>query len=221
MREARAEVTRVRESCDERIAAEKAALKETKRTDPDRWGLGFRGYISDAFNVFDGIIVHFSIVELAIEFSTPAGEDVSTTGLSALRTFRLARSFKLAKSWDALRILLGKIMQSLVDVSNAAILLLLIVFIFSLLGMQLFGGLFGPRNFASPPRAHFDSVWWSIVTVFQVLTGESWSEAVARPLLFGLHEPGNPLLVGLFFVSFFWYRPNERDLRETVLLEVF
>ena len=28
------------------------------------------------------------------------------------------------------------------------------------------------------PRAHFDNLWWSFVTVFQVLTGENWNEVV-------------------------------------------
>jgi hypothetical protein len=46
-------------------------------------------------------------------------------------------------------------------------------------------------------RAHLCTRSWS-----QVLTGESWSEAIARPLLFGLQEDGNPLVVGLFFTSF-------------------
>ena len=37
-------------------------------------------------------------------------------------------------------------------------------------------------------------------TLFQVMTGESWSEAVARPLMFGLYK--NAFLVSIYFVSF-------------------
>ena len=42
------------------------------------WGLGLKGYASDAFNLFDGVIVTFSIIELSIGFYAKAtGEDGS------------------------------------------------------------------------------------------------------------------------------------------------
>jgi len=41
----------------------------------------------------------------------------------------------------------------------------------------------------------------SLYTLFQVLTGESWSEAVVRPLLFGW-DPRNAMLVGVFFTVY-------------------
>ena len=40
----------------------------------------------------------------------------------------------------------------------------------------------------------------SLYTLFQVMTGDSWSEAVARPLLFGYATNG--VTVALFYVSF-------------------
>ena len=40
----------------------------------------------------------------------------------------------------------------------------------------------------------------ALFTLFQVMTGESWSEAVARPLIFGLYR--NAIFVSIFFVSF-------------------
>jgi len=68
------------------------------------WGLGIKKYSQDAFNLFDGVIVTFSIIELAIGFAAQAnGEDASGTGLGALRTFRLMRVFKLARSWKDLQ----------------------------------------------------------------------------------------------------------------------
>ena len=41
-------------------------------------------------------------------------------------------------------------------------------------------------------------------TLFQVMTGDSWSEAVVRPLIFGLYVPGTfgTFAVCFFFVSF-------------------
>merc|ERR1712037_520930 len=41
----------------------------------------------------------------------------------------------------------------------------------------------------------------ALYTLFQVMTGESWSEAIARPLLFGW-STNNAVVVGVFFVSF-------------------
>jgi len=41
----------------------------------------------------------------------------------------------------------------------------------------------------------------SLYTLFQVLTGESWSEAVVRPLIFG-YNPSNAFLVGFFFTVY-------------------
>ena len=41
----------------------------------------------------------------------------------------------------------------------------------------------------------------ALFTLFQVMTGEAWAEAVARPLMFGLYKE-NAILVSVFFVSF-------------------
>lgn len=44
---------------------------------------------------------------------------------------------------------------------------------------------------------YYGTFFRSLYTLFQVLTGESWSEAIARPLL-----EENPILTGIFFVTF-------------------
>lgn len=146
-------------------------------------GLGVRGYAASFFNLFDGVIVIISLIEVGVEL---AGLEASS-GLSALRTFRLMRVFKLARSWEDLRRLLTTIMKSVADVANASVVLLIVMFIFCLLGMQLFGGNFDeafPGD--EKPRAHFDNIWWAFVTVFQVLTGENWNEV----LYFTVHAVG-------------------------------
>jgi hypothetical protein len=171
-------------------------------------GLGFRGYMSDSFNIFDFVIVWFSIVEMIMEAT--GGQGGAGGGISALRTFRLLRVFKLARSWKELRQLLETILESVRDAANATVLLLIIMFIFTLLGMQLFGGKFqgcgdgqdeagivvgsGQSRvytkhtcFEEKPRTHFDTFWWAFVTVFQVLTGENWNDA----LVLGIHAVGD------------------------------
>jgi voltage-dependent calcium channel T type alpha-1G len=66
------------------------------------FGLGIKRYISDGFNVFDGIIVIVSFVELLSQ--------ANSSGLSVLRAFRLMRVFKIIKSWVSLRKLLATVL---------------------------------------------------------------------------------------------------------------
>jgi hypothetical protein len=58
--------------------------------------------------------------------------------LSVLRTFRLLRVFKLARSWKELNKVINTIGRSAASVAWLSVLLLLVVFVFALMGMQLF-----------------------------------------------------------------------------------
>jgi hypothetical protein len=160
-------------------------------------GLGLRRYARDPFNAFDAVIVLTTLVELAAlppAFLTPSQEDLSSAGggISALRTFRLFRVFALAKHWTSLRVLLRTIVKTLKDVANFAVLLLIFMYMFSLIGMQFFAnqlcfdpdsgdpavGLQGTGKCPAPfvrPRSHFDDLLRAFITVFQVLTGENWN----------------------------------------------
>ena len=66
---------------------------------------GIREYIDDGFNIFDAVVVLFSL----IEYSLPG----DSSGLSVLRLFRLLRVFKLARNWKQLRDFLQTITDSL------------------------------------------------------------------------------------------------------------
>ena len=100
-------------------------------------GLGFRDYSRDSFNLFDAFIVVLSIVDIIVTASI-AG-DSPTGALSAFRGVRLLRIFKLARSWTSFREILAKILVTMKNVSTFSVLLLMFMFIFSLLGMELFG----------------------------------------------------------------------------------
>jgi hypothetical protein len=164
-----------------------------------KWiGLGFKQYFADGFNKFDCVIVVFSVIEL---IAGCAGGDClgasAIPGISVLRLFRMLRVFKLARNWVSLRLLLNTILNALLDVANAAILLGIVMFIFCLVGIQLFAGQFSEENFGGDkPRAHFDSLGWSFVTVFQVLTGENWNEIIYN----GMHVPGSEEVAVIYFV---------------------
>ena len=111
------------------------------------------------------------------------------SSFSVFRSLRLFRVFKMAKNWKSLQVLLETISSSLQDVGNFALLLLLFMFIYSLIGMQILSNrlhfdahsgipiAIGEDGYeeASTPRSHFDSFSWSMITVFQVLSGENWN----------------------------------------------
>jgi hypothetical protein len=166
-------------------------------------GLGLCQYLSDGFNIFDGIVVTASWLEIGLappRFITGLDEP-GESALSALRTFRLFRVFKLARSWSDLRIILEKIVDTFRDVSNFAVLLVLFMYIFALVGMQFFAnrfrfdddGILVPLNAANHataelPRAHFDTLGWSLVTIFQLLSGENWNTVMYD----GIRAGGSP-----------------------------
>ncbi len=96
----------------------------------------FRDYLRDKFNIFDGLIVALSMVELF--FDTFSGGLESGGGLSAIQAFRslrLFRIFKLARSWVNLRNLLIAIGKTLAEINSFLVLVILFMVISSLLGM--------------------------------------------------------------------------------------
>jgi hypothetical protein len=124
-------------------------------------GLGPIQYVRDPFNVFDGTVVIISIVEVAL-----AGK-----GVSALRAFRLARVFKMAKEWDALRAVIESLIATLPNIASCCLLLILFMFMASIAGMQLLG-----QELPVDDRARFSSFGISMLTIFSLLCGENWIE---------------------------------------------
>lgn len=75
--------------------------------------IGPRWYARDRMNVFDAVVVIISVAELIAappEFLTGA-PSANSSGVLALRTLRLARIFKLARSWTSLRLLLRSTLE--------------------------------------------------------------------------------------------------------------
>ncbi|EEC17907.1 voltage-gated calcium channel, putative, partial [Ixodes scapularis] len=150
---------------------------------------GFLSYISSGFNLFDGVIVILSIVELT---------QSSGSGLSVLRTFRLLRILKLVRFMPALRRQLFIMLRTMDNVAVFFALLILFIFIFSVLGMNLFGCKFcvkEPDGTVQCDRKNFDSLLWALVTVFQILTQEDWNV-----VLFNGMEKTSPW-AALYFVA--------------------
>ncbi|XP_053706427.1 sodium channel, voltage gated, type VIII, alpha subunit a isoform X6 [Synchiropus splendidus] len=130
-------------------------------------------YFQEAWNCFDGFIVTLSLVELAL---------ADVEGLSVLRSFRLLRVFKLAKSWPTLNMLIKIIGNSVGALGNLTLVLAIIVFIFAVVGMQLFGKSYKDcvckiNADCELPRWHMNDFFHSFLIVFRVLCGE-WIETM-------------------------------------------
>eukprot|EP00755_Sulcionema_specki_P016210 Sspe_Gene.61433::Locus_34101_Transcript_1_1_Confidence_1.000_Length_3331::g.61433::m.61433/K04851/CACNA1D; voltage-dependent calcium channel L type alpha-1D len=139
--------------------------------------LEWADFVADRFNLFDLVIVIASLVDIIFLRD-------QTTGVSVLRAFRLMRIFKLAKQFPELWLFLQAIAKSIRGVAVLTVLLGLVMFIYALLGMQLFGGnhcrlepplpLEEGSSCPGKPRMNFDHLGWALLAVFQVITGEDW-----------------------------------------------
>uniref|UniRef100_A0A3B4D6Y8 Sodium channel protein n=1 Tax=Pygocentrus nattereri TaxID=42514 RepID=A0A3B4D6Y8_PYGNA len=130
-------------------------------------------YFQVGWNIFDSIIVTLSLVELGL---------ANVQGLSVLRSFRLLRVFKLAKSWPTLNMLIKIIGNSVGALGNLTLVLAIIVFIFAVVGMQLFGKSYKDcvckiAQDCELPRWHMNDFFHSFLIVFRILCGE-WIETM-------------------------------------------
>ena len=109
-----------------------------------------------------------SIVELVI---TATGQKGGGGNLQAFRTVRVFRTFRvlrvtrLLRGLESMVLIINVIMKSFSSFMYITILLFTFVFIYALLGMQVFGGKY---NFGDeePARGNYDSFQIAFVTVF-------------------------------------------------------
>merc|ERR1719277_183841 len=102
------------------------------------YALGLSGYMVSLFNRFDFIVVISSIME----FVLVSQEIMPPLGMSVLRCIRLLRAFKVTRYWASMGNLVKSLVNSIASINALLVLLILFIFIFALLGMQIFGGRF-------------------------------------------------------------------------------
>ena len=99
-------------------------------------GLGVKNYVKDRFNIFDGFIVVISLIDFSLMMSL---DDVDEDGIGiSMRALRLLRVLKLARQWKAFQEILITMMKSLNDITSFSVLMFLFIFMFALIGMELF-----------------------------------------------------------------------------------
>ena len=173
------------------------------------------------WNVFDFIVVAVGMLS-----ETGALEGNALSDLKMLRFFRVFRLFKRVKSLNKI---VTALLKAIPGVMNAFVIMLIVMCIYAIVGVQYFRT-FGENGTYTTEEAptldadgnpdyrtatasaitarnmHYGLEYYgtfsrSLYTLFQVLTGESWAEAIARPLIFGLN-PRNAFAAALFFISF-------------------
>jgi len=147
-------------------------------------GLGLKEYSRDQFNIFDAIVVVLSLIDMVAVSLT---DDYDSPALSAFRGVRLLRIFKLARSWSSFREILVQIWVTIKDISTFSVLLLMFMFIFTLLGMELYGHKinFDEQDYpvegesGMPLRPNFDNLGMGFTSIFAVAIGDDWNYLMA------------------------------------------
>lgn len=121
---------------------------------------GWRFFLN-GWNIFDFLLV-------AIAFMPESGAAIT------FRIFRVLRALRMVSSMKRLRHIVAAILVSAPHVFWAAVLLMIIFYIFGIMGQNLFHETF--------PQ-WFGTLGETIYTLFQVTTLESWSMGIARPVM--------------------------------------
>uniref|UniRef100_A0A8C5FYM2 Voltage-dependent L-type calcium channel subunit alpha n=1 Tax=Gouania willdenowi TaxID=441366 RepID=A0A8C5FYM2_GOUWI len=162
------------------------------------YSLGLQAYFVSLFNRFDcfvvcGGIIETILVELAI---------MSPLGISVFRCVRLLRIFKVTHHWASLSNLVASLLNSMKSIASLLLLLFLFIIIFSLLGMQLFGGKFNFDETVTK-RSTFDNFPQALLTVFQILTGEDWNTVMYDGIMAYGGPASSGMVVCIYFIILF------------------
>lgn len=98
----------------------------------------------------------------------------ATGAFSVLRALRVLRVLRLVSGVPSLRKVVGGLLGALPGMGSIMLLLLLVFYVFSVMATQLFGSRFAEW---------FGTVGASAYTLFQIMTLESWSMGIVRPVM--------------------------------------
>jgi voltage-gated sodium channel len=139
------------------------------------------------WNYFDFALISLSIFGLLAQLILRPG--VIQIG----RLFRIFRIIRLLEISDHLKEVEKRIMSIVPTVASFFVLLLVLNYIYAIMGMFMFGS----RVFET---ANFSSIGSSFVTLFQIMTLDNWSDVMHDLTAHAGDYP--PVMVQLYFVSF-------------------
>ena len=118
-------------------------------------------FFKRAWNWFDLIIVGIALV--------PANN-----GLSVLRAFRILRVLRLVSVLPSMRRVVQALLQAIPGMGSVLALMSLVFYVFAVMATKLFGATF---------PEWFGSLGESLYSLFQIMTLESWSMGIVRPVM--------------------------------------
>ena len=125
-------------------------------------------YFRDGWNWFDLLVVGIAVMP-------------TTDGLSALRTLRIMRALRLLSMIPSMRSVVSGLVHALPGMFSAMILLALIHYVFAVIGVHMFGGtVYGGY---ADGYDYFRDLGRATYTLFQIMTLESWSHGIVRPIM--------------------------------------
>lgn len=99
--------------------------------------LGINNYMKDTMNLFDGLVVILSLVEI-IFMSGKNSAMSAFRSVRIFRTFRVLRVTRLLRALSFMKVIISVISRSIQSFIYVALLLVLFIFIYSLLGFLTF-----------------------------------------------------------------------------------
>ncbi len=118
-------------------------------------------YFRDGWNIFDFTVIVFSLVPATGAFAMIA------------RLGRLLRVLRLVSTIEDLRLIVAALVRSIPNVGHIMILMSIIVYIYAIIGFQLFHEI-DPSNWGT--------IWLSILTLFEIITLEGWVQIMEVPM---------------------------------------
>lgn len=132
-------------------------------------GLGVAGYFRVSWNQLDFTVVALGLMEQIFRSSFQGSES------TALRAVRVARVIRVLKTWKGLQAMFHTLFASLPSMANVGGLMFLIFWIYSVLGMNLFGTVNKRTGEELNANANFENVGVSMLTLLRMATGEAWN----------------------------------------------
>merc|ERR1719219_2293591 len=133
----------------------------------------FKNYFADPWNAFDFVIVLGSLIDIGMARLNPGNDMIS---VSFFRLFRVMRLVKLLSKGEGIRTLLWTFIKSFQALPWVALLIILIFFIYGVVGMQVFGKIALQEGTAIHRNNHFQTFPQALLVLFRSATGEAWQE---------------------------------------------
>ena len=166
--------------------------------------VGPKKYSKEVMNLLDGGVVTLSIVEMimsALGGGSGAGSLQAFRTIRVFRTFRVLRVTRLLRGLQSMAMVIRVIGRSIMDFILITILMFVFIFIYTLLGRQVFQGKyeFGPDE--ELPRANYETFAVAFVTVFQVLTMENWQQVLFASMRASNNSPIFKTVTAIYYIS--------------------